>query len=854
MAAPFDPYYTWLGIPPEEQPPDHYRLLGIRRFEPNTEVIANLADARMAHVLTFQTGPQGTASERLLDELAAARLCLLNSQTRAQYDGRLQRQVGARSSLPIPAEADGLAWPADDSEAPVADGWPDDPIAEFASEAAVQSSSEPKRRRKRIASPAVTIFMQLLGIPTAIGLYFLVQKFVPQLQLPFGRQQDAAVAARETPEPPASNESGSAARDADADEPSMSPPEAANVPNATGRPPQTAEPAIPPDAAKVNPPPAKDDAAKAPPDPPATQPADNATDSPSTPKPETSTADTRNNPLPPKNHSVGPPSTEPATKNKGIIRAGQTVDLLPLIDPERDSVRGLWTRSGDQLVSPPDWGSVLQTNIEPPSEYDLVVEGMRKTGRLDLLIGMICGGVQTAATLAAGDGDLSGLDTLDGWAGWDRRNPTFKQTDVLFPPDKPFRVTCQVREGSILVDVDGTTVIDWTGDPRRLAVREHWPTPLHKCLFLGSHESMYKLSRYSITPRVPWKMRDVEKADEVFLTELPLIEARQGWVSQIKTPVSVSGRSAPHGVYMHCVREGRSWARFRLDGRFKRFAAAAAIHDDAGNDRDVKLTFRVLGDGRELWQSKPVSVRDERVPQPVDVDVSGVNELELSVDCPGDDGWARTVWFEPKLFRGKSTPRTPRFDAHPTFHVGKPINLLKLIDPEHDAVTGQWILKEGRLTTPCTWIGRLQIPVKPPADYRLTIVGQRIAGNELQVGLVLPHTQGIAVIDGWHGNISGLSLVDGKWGDQNSTRRDIRRVLGDGQYTVECEVHPDRLAVSVNGAPLFEKIGGLDSVSVPNDHAIPRKDHLFILSQLAAHEIRSLTLTPLAAKKTAATK
>ena len=33
MSEAFDPYYRWLGIPPGEQPPDHYRLLGIERFE-----------------------------------------------------------------------------------------------------------------------------------------------------------------------------------------------------------------------------------------------------------------------------------------------------------------------------------------------------------------------------------------------------------------------------------------------------------------------------------------------------------------------------------------------------------------------------------------------------------------------------------------------------------------------------------------------------------------------------------------------------------------------------------------------------------------------------------------------------
>jgi len=40
----FDPYYKWLSIPPDEQPPDHYRLLGVRRFEADADVIAAAAD------------------------------------------------------------------------------------------------------------------------------------------------------------------------------------------------------------------------------------------------------------------------------------------------------------------------------------------------------------------------------------------------------------------------------------------------------------------------------------------------------------------------------------------------------------------------------------------------------------------------------------------------------------------------------------------------------------------------------------------------------------------------------------------------------------------------------------------
>ena len=31
----FDPYHDWLGIAPKDQPPNHYRLLGVDLFEAN---------------------------------------------------------------------------------------------------------------------------------------------------------------------------------------------------------------------------------------------------------------------------------------------------------------------------------------------------------------------------------------------------------------------------------------------------------------------------------------------------------------------------------------------------------------------------------------------------------------------------------------------------------------------------------------------------------------------------------------------------------------------------------------------------------------------------------------------------
>jgi hypothetical protein len=91
MAERFDPYYTWLGIPPEEHPPDHYRLLGIRRFEENEDVIANAADQRMAYIRTFQTGRRSKESQAILNEVATARTCLLDADKKRTYDAKLKQ-------------------------------------------------------------------------------------------------------------------------------------------------------------------------------------------------------------------------------------------------------------------------------------------------------------------------------------------------------------------------------------------------------------------------------------------------------------------------------------------------------------------------------------------------------------------------------------------------------------------------------------------------------------------------------------------------------------------------------------------------------------------------------------------
>lgn len=104
MSEPFDPYHKWLAIPAKDQPPHHYRLLGLDVFEGDADVIENAADQRMSHIRTMATGKNGPLSQRVLNEISAARIVLLNPQKKSQYDAQL-RQTLTPAAANEPAQA-----------------------------------------------------------------------------------------------------------------------------------------------------------------------------------------------------------------------------------------------------------------------------------------------------------------------------------------------------------------------------------------------------------------------------------------------------------------------------------------------------------------------------------------------------------------------------------------------------------------------------------------------------------------------------------------------------------------------------------------------------------------------------
>ena len=104
MAESFDPYHKWLGIPPAHQPPTHYRFLGVEQFEADRDVIDAAANQRMLYLQDLAGGQFIKESQKLLNEVAIARRCLLNVESKAQYDAELRARVSTpTSAAPVAA-------------------------------------------------------------------------------------------------------------------------------------------------------------------------------------------------------------------------------------------------------------------------------------------------------------------------------------------------------------------------------------------------------------------------------------------------------------------------------------------------------------------------------------------------------------------------------------------------------------------------------------------------------------------------------------------------------------------------------------------------------------------------------
>jgi hypothetical protein len=172
------------------------------------------------------------------------------------------------------------------------------------------------------------------------------------------------------------------------------------------------------------------------------------------------------------------PTPPPSIAQKA---APAIVDLLPLVDVDRDSVNASWSRGPEGLTSRAGEASGIRIHYEPPEEYDFLVEFTRNRG--NDTIGQICWayGQHFRWSVGGWGNTVSGIDELNG------RQTIYNRTKVQMGIETGVRyksvakvrknqVSCYLDERLITTletDYSDLRYMRWQNDPGILGI-ETW--------------------------------------------------------------------------------------------------------------------------------------------------------------------------------------------------------------------------------------------------------------------------------------------------------------------------------------------------------------------------------------------
>ncbi|HVW36696.1 MAG TPA: hypothetical protein VHB99_05305, partial [Pirellulales bacterium] len=178
--------------------------------------------------------------------------------------------------------------------------------------------------------------------------------------------------------------------------------------------------------------------------------------------------------------------------------AAGPVDLLSLIDAQRDSVQGQWRREDTKLVSP-NRGGWLMVPYDVPPAYLLEAEVQRLSGADTLGFGLVIDGRLTEAVLDGWWGGISGLHLLDDLEANNEANETRRVAPVI-RKDAENSVQCLVDKYGVTVRCNGKEVFDFSGDARRLSFGGGFGNNRNDRLYLGASGTTYLFSKCTLTP------------------------------------------------------------------------------------------------------------------------------------------------------------------------------------------------------------------------------------------------------------------------------------------------------------------------------------------------------------------
>ncbi|MFO8013681.1 MAG: NPCBM/NEW2 domain-containing protein [Phycisphaerae bacterium] len=342
------------------------------------------------------------------------------------------------------------------------------------------------------------------------------------------------------------------------------------------------------------------------------------------------------------------PTETAAVPKNGIIKPGEWLDLLPLLDPARHGLKGTWeARDGGVALVKAAGGARLMLPAAPIGEYDLEVTFARTWGDHAIVATLPIGTTGVAVVLNDDHGVCDGLDALDGKAP--RQNET-RTAPVRLRDRRDCTVHATVRRASggvgIDVTVDGKPHLAWQGPASRLSVGKRWKLPDERFLGLGAHFTRVewkrvRLKMHSGQARLLRPPGGPSVRPDVYLDTLTPVRAVSGnhdgrtHVNRncSGAPLRLNGVTYERGIGEHAKAD----LTYALKPEYRRFVCTVGLDDQVGRHGDVRgsVIVMVLADKRPAFRTPLLQGAGASCNMDIAIP-RGAKTLRLVVDDAGD--------------------------------------------------------------------------------------------------------------------------------------------------------------------------------------------------------------------------
>ncbi|MCX6898212.1 MAG: hypothetical protein NT105_05880 [Verrucomicrobia bacterium] len=174
----------------------------------------------------------------------------------------------------------------------------------------------------------------------------------------------------------------------------------------------------------------------------------------------------------------------------------RAVNLMPLIDLEKDAVKGTWKLDHGTLISGMERGERIQIPYEPPDEYDYRIVFSITGGATEVMQIFSHAGRMSGWAMGAVNNTLIGFQMLGGKAI--RDNPTTLKSSNSLDKGQTYTSVLSIRRRHLKAYLNGKQLAEWKGGYDDAGMNTGWDLPNHHLLGFGTYASQVEFRRIEL--------------------------------------------------------------------------------------------------------------------------------------------------------------------------------------------------------------------------------------------------------------------------------------------------------------------------------------------------------------------